>query len=294
MNKLIEIIFPLYANYIANGKVRKRIDNLIKRQNSPDEDTTESVVDEVDIEVYREMYHDTFKIKDKLEDKAKTNVVGVTIAITLIMGASGVINTIYGKFSIPTIKWIAFGFLSAAVIYMIAAGLLAIRVLITDNKMFFVNLESFATGDQTLSQEYNDCIKLNKHQNTMRNNTVFTSYECIRNSLVCLFLILILVSVPIISPTSNEAQERNIGKVSNEEYQFLYSAKAVDSIKSSDIQDVVEETIIRDIYRDIDKIKSASEIGIADVPNKIFIKYSYNDDTINVLLIETISNSINP
>jgi DNA/RNA-binding domain of Phe-tRNA-synthetase-like protein len=95
MNKLIEIIFPLYANYIANGKVRKRIDNLIKRQNSPDEDTTESVVDEVDIEVYREMYHDTFKIKDKLEDKAKTNVVGVTIAITLIMGASGVINTIY-------------------------------------------------------------------------------------------------------------------------------------------------------------------------------------------------------
>ena len=294
MNKLIEIIFPLYANYIANGKVRKRIDNLIKRQNSPDEDTTESVVDEVDIEVYREMYHDTFKIKDKLEDKAKTNVVGVTIAITLIMGASGVINTIYGKFPIPTIKWIAFGFLSAAVIYMIAAGLLAIRVLITDNKMFFVNLESFATGDQALSQEYNDCIKLNKHQNTMRNNTVFTSYECIRNSLVCLFLILILVSVPIISPTSNEAQERNIGKVSNEEYQFLYSAKAVDFIKSSDIQDVVEETIIRDIYRDIDKIKSASEIGIADVPNKIFIKYSYNDDTINVLLIETISNSINP
>lgn len=240
------------------------------------------------------MYHDTFKIKDKLEDKAKTNVVGVTIAITLIMGASGVINTIYGKFPIPTIKWIAFGFLSAAVIYMIAAGLLAIRVLITDNKMFFVNLESFATGDQALSQKYNDCIKLNKHQNTMRNNTVFTSYECIRNSLVCLFLILILVSVPIISPTSNEAQERNIGKVSNEEYQFLYSAKAVDFIKSSDIQDVVEETIIRDIYRDIDKIKSASEIGIADVPNKIFIKYSYNDDTINVLLIETISNSINP
>lgn len=294
MNRLIEIIFPMYANYVVNDKVRKRIDSLINKQNSPAEDTTESVAGEVDIEVYKEMYQDTFKIKDKLEDKARTNVVGVTIAITLIMGASGVINTIYGKFPVPIIKWIAFGFLSAAVIYMIAAGLLAIRVLITDNKMFFVNLESFASGDKALSEEYNECINLNKHQNTMRNNSVFTSYECIRNSLVCLFLILILVSVPIISPASYETQERNIDKVSNGQYQFLYSTKAVGFIKSSDIQDLVEETIIRDIHRDVDKIKSASETGIADVPNKIFIKYSYNDDTINVLLIETISNSINP
>ena len=97
MNRLIEIIFPMYANYVVNDKVRKRIDSLINKQNSPAEDTTESVAGEVDIEVYKEMYQDTFKIKDKLEDKARTNVVGVTIAITLIMGASGVINTIYGK-----------------------------------------------------------------------------------------------------------------------------------------------------------------------------------------------------
>ena len=290
MNKLTEIILPMYANHVVNKIVRKKIDSHIEQQNSSDENLEDSVA----IEVYKEQYFDTFKVKDKLEDKAKTNVVGVTIAITLIMGASGVINTIYGKFPIPIIKWIAFGLLSAAVMYMITAGLLAIKVLIKDNKMFFVNLETFASGDKALRSEYNDCINLNKHQNTMRNNSVFTSYECIRNSLVCLFLILMLVSVPIINPLNPGTQEPLLSTGSSGQYQFLYSAQAVNLIKSNDIQDLAENIIIGNLNGDNGKAKPDDEIGIADIPNKIFIKYSYNGSTVNVLLIEEISNPSNP
>lgn len=290
MNKLTEIILPMYANHVVNKIVRKKIDSHIEQQNSSDENLEDSVA----IEVYKEQYFDTFKVKDKLEEKAKTNVVGVTIAITLIMGASGVINTIYGKFPIPIIKWIAFGLLSAAVMYMITAGLLAIKVLIKDNKMFFVNLETFASGDQALRLEYNECINLNKHQNTMRNNSVFTSYECIRNSLICLFLILMLVSVPIINPLNVGTQGRILNTGSIEQYQFLYSAQAVDFIKSNDIQDLAEDSIIRNLNGAIGMANTDNEIGIADIPNKIYIKYSYNGSTVNVLLIEAISNSTNP
>ncbi|NCD10372.1 MAG: hypothetical protein EOL98_13345 [Negativicutes bacterium] len=246
------------------------------------------------IEVYKDQYFDTFKIKDKLEDKAKTNVVGVTIAITLIMGASGVINTIYARFPIPIIKWIAFCLLSAAVMYMIAAGLLAIKVLIKDNKMFNVNIETFASGNQALSEEYNECINLNKLQNIMRNNSVFTSYECIRNSLVCLFLILMLVSVPIINPLNPGSQEplHNIG--SRGQYQFLYSAQAVNFIKSNDIQNLAENLVLDNLNGNNGKAKPDNEIGIADITNRIFIKYSYSGSTVSVLLIEAISSSINP
>lgn len=290
MNKLIEIILPMYANQVVNKIVLKKIDNRTEQQES----SNENLSNIMEIEVYKEQYFDTFKIKDKLEDKAKTNVVGVTIAITLIMGASGVINTIYGRFPIPIIKWIAFSLLSAAVMYMIAAGLLAIKVLIKDNKMFYVNMETFASGNQALSEEYNECIYLNKLQNTMRNNSIFTSYECIRNSLVSLFLILMLVSVPIINPLNPGTQDPLLNAGYSGQYQFLYSAQAVNFIKSNDIQSLAEDIIIGDLNGDNRKAKPDNEFGIADIPNKIFIKYSYNGSTVNVLLIEAISNSTNP
>lgn len=291
MNRIIEIVFPMYANRVGNSKVQNRINSFIdKQQNSPNNDLAESVA----AEVFKEQYLDTFKIKAKLEDKAKTNVIGVTIAITLIMGASGVVNTIYDKFSIPLIKWITFGLLSVAVIYMIAAGLLAIKVLIAENKMFFVNLQTFAAGDQALNVEYYDCTYLNNNHNTMRNNSVFTSYECIRNSLVCLFLILMLVSIPIKSPTNTDTQGHTLFNGSNGQYEFLYSEAAVDSIKSNDIQDVVQETIISNLNINKSKTTLNTKIGIADYSNKIFIQYSYTNSKVNVLLIEPISNSINP
>lgn len=291
MNRIIEIVFPMYTNHVVNIKVRSKINNFIeKQQHSSKNDLTESVR----AEVFKEQYLDTFKIKDKLEEKAKTNVIGVTIAITLIMGASGVVNTIYGKFSTPLIKWITFGLLSAAVIYMIAAGLLGIKVLITDNKMFFVNLQTFAASDQALSEEYNDCTYLNKNQNIMRNNSVFTSYECIRNSLFCLFLILMLVSIPIKTPTNTETQGHTLFNSSYRQYEFFYSAAAVDFIKSNDIQDVVQNTIISNLNINKDKITPSTEIGIADYSNKIYIQYSYTYSKVNVLLIEPISNYINP
>ena len=40
----------------------------------------------------KEQYDETFNTKEKIEDKAKTNIIGISISITLIMGASGVLS----------------------------------------------------------------------------------------------------------------------------------------------------------------------------------------------------------
>ncbi len=93
---------------------------------------------------------------------------------------------------------------------------------------------------------------------------------------------------------NSRTQKRIFNTESSGQHQFLYSAQAVDLIKSNDIQDLAEDTIIRNLNGDIDKAKTDVEVGIADIPNKIFIKYSYNGNTVNVLLIETISDITNP
>ncbi len=206
MNKFAEFILPMYDNYIKNIIVRTKINCLKEQQskntkvrtkiNCPKEQQHSPDLDLVDIEIYKEQYFNTFKVKDKLEDKAKTTIIGIILAITLIMKATSVINTIYDKFSNLFIKWVAFILFLAAVVYMILAGLLAIKVFAKDNMVFRVDLESFASGEQFLKLKYKEYTELNELQNIIRTNSIFTTYECIRNSLFCLFIILVLVLVP--------------------------------------------------------------------------------------------------
>lgn len=284
MNRLVETIFPMYANHVDNIKVRNKIDDFTKKQ----QQSNNALVKTVAVDVYKEQYLDTFKIKDKLEEKAKTNVVGVTIATTLVLGTSGIINTIYDKFPAALVGWVAFGLLLTAVIYMIVAGLLAIKVLATDNRMFFVSPQALTAGDQALAVEYNDCTYLNRCQNIIRNNSVFTSYECIRNSLVCLFLLLILIGIPL--EHSNHTETRQ----SSENYEFFYSAIAVDFLKSNDVQNYVEDIIVNNVINDGKKLNTNTEIKIADNLNNISIKYSYTDGTINVLYIGPMTCFVSP
>ena len=170
---------------------------------------------------------------------------------------------------------------------MIVAGLLAIKVLATDNRMF-LSAAALTAGDQALAVEYNDCTYLNRCQNIIRNNSVFTSYECIRNSLVCLFLLLILIGIPL--EHSNHTETRQ----SSENYEFFYSAIAVDFLKSNDVQNYVEDIIVNNVINDGKKLNTNTEIKIADNLNNISIKYSYTDGTINVLYIGPMTCFVSP
>ena len=67
MNRLVETIFPMYANHVDNIKVRNKIDDFTKKQ----QQSNNALVKTVAVDVYKEQYLDTFKIKDKLEEKAK-------------------------------------------------------------------------------------------------------------------------------------------------------------------------------------------------------------------------------
>ncbi len=288
MNKIIDLIFPMFDNYKVNKKLRKKFSD----KENKEQDGILCSLDNADViktDILKQLYEDTFQAKDKFEDKAKANTIGITIAITLIMSASGIINTIADKYSVPVLQWIAFALFSIAVIYMLVAGLLAIKVLIDENIVYIVKLSSYANNESVLRSDYNSCIARNRTQNLIRNNYVYSSYECIRNALVCLFFILLLTTIPInIHP--NSANENDVMAIStHEEYNIVYSSCVLDYLKTNDIQLDVEDAIIYAINNKQGIMSISNTVGIIERTNNLFIKFSVSDETITVLIIETVS-----
>jgi len=188
MSKVFDSIFPFIANRNDNQKIsRKDPGNILDAIDNPDA---------ISIDILKGLYSDAIHQKDKLEDKAKINVAGITIAISLILGASNFLKVISEKYNCSIFSWIVFILFVVAVLYLLIAGILAIKVLIHENVVFVVDLKSFAADIAVLRQDYGKRISQNRNQNLIRNNSIYTSYECIRNALICLFILLVFSAIP--------------------------------------------------------------------------------------------------
>ena len=285
MGKLMDAIFPMIANY----KMNKILRNKLNPKNEAGEDIEpEGVLDYVEnpdalsLEILKEHYLNTQRAKDKFEDKAKTNIIGVSISITLIMGTYGVLSVLNDKYPYPVLSWILFALIVISVAYMLIAGILVIHLLIGENEIYVVKLNSFASDETILRDDYDKCIAQNQKKNIIRNNYVFTSYECMRNALVCLFVILILVAIPSSLP-NNDAHEILIH--TSQSYSFLFSSSVVDFIKDEELRTSVESAINSKI--ESTQLSDVSQaFGIIDNNNNLFIKFEVSDGSVKVLLIE--------
>lgn len=284
MSKFIDAVFPMYANHRDNKVLCNKYSN-VGEDNEP-----ESLLcyiddaDAINTDILKQQYDDTFHMKDKLEDKAKTNIIGITIAITLILGASSILNTISKKFPMPILQWFAFVLLAVAVIYLLIAGIIAVKVLFDENIVYTVSLNSFASNETTLRSDYDKCIVQNRTQNLIRNNSVYSSYECIRNALVCLFVILLLSTIPI-----DFQQNRTDENSAHEQYSFIFSSKTVSYLKSHDVQSVVEDAILNMVENDSISGNWDDTIGIINGTSNLFIKFKLSKGTITVMMIEPYS-----
>lgn len=267
--------FPLYDNWKVNKKLREKLENeegiLPHIENA----------DKVTVEQLKEEYVNTIKTKDKFEDKAKTNVTGITIAVTLIMGASGLLDTVIKKYPIPIVQWASFILLALSIVYLISAGILSIKVLIAENKFYAVDLSCIADGGERLKKTYDKRIVQNQNQNTIRNNNIYTAYECIRNALVCLFAVFLLSSVPL-APIVDEASLR----INDSLYSFVYSAETIPKLEDGISQRAVEESILYAMENYISE-DTVDVIGIIDDKQNLFIEFSLANKTILVKMIES-------
>lgn len=285
MNKVIDLVFPVISNCQANANLREKIHP--KDENGQDIEP-ESILsyiensDRINLDILKDRYDETFKTKEKIEDKAKTNIIGISISITLIMGASGILSVLNNKYLSPAVSWVAFVLIVVSIIYMLTAGILIIRLLTNENEVYMVTLSELASGGEILRDQYGKRISQNQNKNVIRNNYLFTSYECIRNSLVCLFVILILTTIPI-DLKSDDISDNALYQ--SETYSIMYTSSAVDYIQKHDAQSIVERSIFEAVER-IEKNNNAQALGIIDEKNHLFIKFRVIDDSIEILLIE--------
>lgn len=287
MIKIFNIIFPFYENW----KAKKTIQTKMFPRNEQGEETMPTGIlediensDKISTEKLKELYDNTFKTKDKLEDKAKTNIIGITISISLIIGASGLLSSINTKFENSFIALFAIVLLIASVTYMIFAGLLVIHVLIDENETYNVNLSSIADGKELLRDDYDKCIAQNRRKNNIRNNYVFTSYACIRNSLACLFVILLFIAIP--DSLSNNCQSDDIKVHSSQTYVFSFTSSTIDYLKENDVRDIVERAVISAMEK-TQSDEGDGTFGIIDVSNMLFIKYEVSGKNVKILLLES-------
>ncbi len=191
MSKIFDALFPIVANYRMNKIIREKI--CPKNEKGEDIEPTGILAkvknaDMLSLEVIKEQYNETFRVKESLEDKAKTNVIGVTISITLIMGASGVLSVLNKKYPSPVLSWALFFLIVISVAYMATAGILVIRLLTNENEMYVVDLSSLASDEAKQRNDYDKRISQNRNKNIIRNNYILLPMNASGTPL-CAFLL---------------------------------------------------------------------------------------------------------
>lgn len=287
MNKIFDLLFPMLANIKDNKKVRDELSPVDENGAKQEPEGVLCYVensDEIGTETLKRQYENTIKTKEKLEDKAKSNVIGVTISITLIMGASNVLKVISEKYSIPFFSWLAFALFTVAVAYMIIGGILAVKVLINENHVYIIPLGKFGANETELRTAYDINTAQNIRKNLIRNNYIYTSYECIRNALVCLFFVLVLSALPLNFSTDDTTPANYRQTTGN--YSFMYSPDAILCLDNQPVRSNVETAILNIIKDNATSTNSNTSIGIIDSENNLFIKFQVVEKNINVMLVE--------
>lgn len=200
IQSIIGEVFPSISMCKANKQLKGKINCAESQSNRAFMDN----FDEIPMENFRQKYAETFEVKNKFEDKAKTNLIGITIAITVIMGSSGLTGSLISKYSCVALHWVTFIILLAAIIYLLVSGIDAIKVLLDENVMSTVDLPNLTKDDVDTKEKYDDCTNRNIMQNIIRNNILYSSYICIRNALICMMVIFIFVSIPLTSAKNKD------------------------------------------------------------------------------------------
>lgn len=256
-------IIPFLHCYLANKKIQNR-------KNSE----KISTLDNSDEKELKENYDRAYEIKKSLEDKAKNNIVAVTISITLIMGASVMMEAIILN---PLFEWmrvISIVFFVVAISYMIFAGLSAFSLLVDKNIFYFV----LSTNKDSKGQ-YFEANNKNNDYNLIRNNLINSSFKAMRNSLICLFIVMIMILI-------NQyifAVKLPTYQLSDKNTNIYYLSRILTN--ETYILNAEIETLINS-YKAEGKLKINEFTGIIDNQNQLFIKVFYNEN--NCIYIETV------
>ena len=200
---------PAIDIYKANSNLRKKNSDITKI-------VIPNNINQIDTKYLEDDYKATIETKNKFEDKAKTIIAALTIAITMTLNLSKMIEEAATKVQVPYFRYCVFGVAILSILYMLVAGIMSIQVLIKENILYPIPLEK-----RTEKTSIYQATQQNINQNLIRNNIIYAAYISIRNSVICLLVIFILAVLPYQS--TNDISSLN----SSDYAEIMYENNAV-------------------------------------------------------------------
>jgi hypothetical protein len=205
LQKICAELFPIFSAYRAEKTIKKII---IKFEEKPEIEYFDPLLPIDTVKKHHEKELDRKKV---IEDKAKANVVGVTIAITLINPlvtfinaqlnpqlGKNVLNSIWGGLFIVTVL---FGLASLLMGGWAAFRALRIRGLHDIYLNDEIEINSAPDRQKLRNAKYRKCWELNQRYSNIASNFVDVSYTSIRNGVLAIFVAMIEILLMVYCST---------------------------------------------------------------------------------------------
>jgi len=193
LNFIIQLLLPWFHLVEANKRVR---DKIKKIENGEVKDNIDYMkgFENLSLDEVKKFFEKTLYVKKSLEDKLKTSLFSVTLGITVLTSTiSFLFNNEISSLS-AGYKGLIFFTGSIAIIYMILAGIFAIKTISGFISVYQLFPEDIAgKSDEEQRDSLGICAELNSLSNIIRQNLMNISFHCIINSLFVIVILFFLL-----------------------------------------------------------------------------------------------------
>ena len=198
----------LFALQRKNRLVQRQISRL--EQCKPQPNYREQDFPLLDLDALLRHLHQEQSRRQIIEDKAKTNILGITLAFTVILASVAFAPRIAGvaENNGNWMLWTFIGFQLLGIGFLIIGGWLALSTLrIAKVYIWTLEDERSNTTDEAKNAEISWYLQNNQLVSTLKANLLDASYSCIRNGVAALAISAVLVlALMVCSPRGNAVE----------------------------------------------------------------------------------------
>lgn len=186
---ILNWLFPMWRCVKANITLNSFVESVDEDKELLTKTTIVKDLDHVnEIKDCSKALEDSYEKKQSLEAKAKTLAIALTIAFTLMLSRSSLLDEQFNRaiLNFPTAVFLL-ALSIWSVLYALLAALYSIKV--------FTKVITVYQPEPNKAQDKEEllvCVALNRWSNLIRNNYLSTSYELLRMSLICLFVVFVI------------------------------------------------------------------------------------------------------
>jgi hypothetical protein len=181
-------IFPFHSLVVAN-RILRRINKEIVDTDSP---KLSYMADYalLNVDRVKEYYERSFDSKKIIEEKIKTSLISLTLASSFTFAFATIDLSDGFKKQEPIVLFLVGLLLTSAIFYFISSGVIALRAMSESNKIYILSPkdEGQTTEDQK-KRLFATLTELNVNENTIRQNYMSVSFNCIRNGVILMIII---------------------------------------------------------------------------------------------------------